>query len=93
MTATSPAPHSDHQGERLGGPEARGWSIVVDYSITRRKRFHQVWAPDGSVPYMSRLFWECVEWLEAEGVEAYELRASMFEPPYVVRSLIVRKGP
>lgn len=91
---TDPASRSQesHQGESLGGSRHVGWAIIVDYQVTRRKRYHQVWAPDRSVPFMSYRFWECVEYLAAEGINDYEVRASMFEPPYVVRRLIVRKG-
>lgn len=66
-----------------------GWRIMVDVSVTRRKRYHQVWGPDGRWRFSSRLFWDCVEFLAAEGIEAYLVHPADPSPPYVVPPRLV----
>lgn len=67
------------------------WAIWCDYLITRRKRYHAVKDPQGNWHFESRIFWECVEYLEAEGITEYELRAGGVGRNDQVRCLIVRK--
>lgn len=59
-----------------GGNPVIVWANV---SITRRKSFYVVTGADGETAYRNRHFWPCIEYLESQGIKAYEIRAS--EPP------------
>lgn len=76
----------------LSDPQSERWAIWCDYQITRRKRYHAVKDPQGRWRFESRYLWECVEWLDAEGVPAYEMRAGGRSKHYVVEVLFVSKG-
>lgn len=55
--------------------EALGdWTIWPDQRVTRRKLFHIVTTPTGEVAFKSRLLHECVDYLDALEVTAYQLR-------------------
>jgi len=74
-------------------PHSARWVIWCDFQITRRKRYHAVKDGEGRWCYESRLFWECVEYLDALGVTEYELRAGAVGRNDQVAALIVRKVP
>lgn len=57
----------------LEGPH---WTLLLDREITRRKIYHQVVNPRGLLMYSSRTVSACIDYLEAEGVSAYEVRLS-----------------
>lgn len=67
------------------------WAIWCDYQITRRKRYHACKSPEGDWCYQSRLLWECVEWMDANGHTEYDLRPGGIEPSDSVQRLTVRK--
>jgi hypothetical protein len=71
--------------------DPQGWSIGTDVPITRRKHYHIVYDPQGDPRFSSRVFWECIEWLEAESVEAYRLRPSEKGRSFAMRSVLVTK--
>ena len=73
-------------------PEASGgWAIVTDVRITRRKYYHFVLEPTGQHVFNSRHFWQCVEYLDGEGVEEYMLLPAEPLPTEQVRSLKAQK--
>ena len=67
------------------------WAIWCDYQITRRKRYHAVRDPDGVWCYESRIFWECVEYLDAREITEYRVVPGGRSSTDNVRALSVRK--
>ena len=65
------------------------WTIYTNVPITRRKTFHLVADPTGEVQFKHRHFWPCIEWLDAEGIEAYLIRCGY--DPDAKGPLIARK--
>lgn len=68
-----------------------GWSIITDLPITRRKRRHAVISPAGANVFQSWLLWDCFQWLDAEGVTSYTLRASDPRQPNTVEAVRAEK--
>lgn len=68
------------------------WSIITDCQLTRRKRYHAVENPQGEPVFKSRLFWDCVEYLDAEGVEEYLVEAGAVEGRENVKRLAAGKA-
>lgn len=60
------------KGAALSAPYT-GWAIVLEWRITRRKRFHYVLDPTGATRFSDRLLWPCMAFLDAEGVTEYAL--------------------
>lgn len=67
------------------------WAIWCDYQITRRKRYHAVKDPEGRWIFESRVFWECVEYLDAQGITEYRIVAGGRSRLDCVQALAVRK--
>jgi hypothetical protein len=49
--------------QSLKGSRKDSWVIYTDCLLTRRKRYHAVYAPGGGSKFVSRIFWECVEFI------------------------------
>jgi hypothetical protein len=69
-----------------------GWSILTDCLLTRRKRYHAVFTPDGDPVFKSRLFWDCVEYLDAIEVGEYYVANGALAGREEVNRLNVSKG-
>lgn len=67
------------------------WHIVTDCRLTRRKYYHAVIGPDGTDRFRSRILWDCVEYLDAEGVSEYQLVAGALTGSEQVEALNVSK--
>lgn len=81
-------PQHAPQANPLGAP----WQIVTDNLLTRRKRYHAVMTPLGDCAFKSRVLWDCVEYLDAEGVREYVLRNGALTGCEEVDLLYVSKG-
>lgn len=66
--------------------------ILTDCPITRRKRFHAVLDTNGDPVFQSRILWDCFEYLDAEGVEEYDLVSAEASNDPLVRYVTARKG-
>lgn len=82
-----------------GGPVAipqpglsfESWTILTDCPLTRRKRAHAVFTPEGHPVFKSRILWDCVEYLDAIEVEEYKLEPGALSGREVVKRLNARK--
>lgn len=87
-----PSPSLAHCFHPWGPPGAPVWAILVDCSLTRRKRTNAVQRPDGSIAFQSRHLWDCFEFIDAEGIEVYVLLNGALTGREDVSALIVKKG-
>jgi hypothetical protein len=55
------------------------WVIICDAQLTRRKRYHAVLDPAGVERLKSRILWDCIAYLDAEGVTRYQLVAGALD--------------
>lgn len=75
----------------LVAASASGWSILVDCPLTRRKVTNAVFDPSGEPVFRSRHIWDCVEYLDAEGIETYKIECGGLTGREQVSALIARK--
>lgn len=67
------------------------WVLSVNTPITRRKSYHHVLNPKGEAVFRHMRIWPCIEFLDAEGVEVYEMRPTEPKDHHEVRRVTVIK--